>query len=249
MNQGLVGVAVAVLAGGLGTRIRATLGETPKVLAPINGRAYLDHLLERLAPLGPDRVVLCLGDRAERVIAHVKMSLPKGLTVETVIEDHPLGTAGALRYALPHLTTDPVLIMNGDSWVDTNLGEFVAEHRRRQSQASILCAEVADASRYGRVEVNGRGAVSRFIEKDPTVTGEAFINAGLYLFSKEVLARIKSGAGSSLEYDVLAKLPAGTLHAHVVKDAAFVDIGTPEGLASAATILPKASQTRRAGAA
>ena len=62
---GLDGIEVLVLAGGLGTRIRGVLGDTPKVLAPINGRPFLDHLLDRLAALGAGRVVLSLGHLAD----------------------------------------------------------------------------------------------------------------------------------------------------------------------------------------
>ncbi|MSO92756.1 MAG: nucleotidyl transferase [Rhodospirillales bacterium] len=247
----LSGVAVAVLAGGLGTRIRATLGDTPKVLAPVNGRAYLDHLLDRLAVHRPARIVLCLGDRSERVLAHLERHPRRGPAIESLVESAPLGTAGALRHALPRLTTEPVLVMNGDSWIDADLGAFVAAHRKHGAPASIFCARVDDASRFGRVEVDLQGYVVRFVEKDRAGRGAALINAGVYAFSQAVLGRVKTGTGASLEYDVLAKLAPGTLYAHTVRGAAFVDIGTPEGLARAAEVLPKAlpENIRRTGAA
>src|SRR5258708_12180186 len=100
---GLASIDVAVLAGGLGTRLRPVLGETPKILAPIGGRPYLDHLLSWLAGFGATRVVLCLGFRAELVLDHVKRNPFPGLEVVTSIEPDPPPPAGPLTPPLPHL--------------------------------------------------------------------------------------------------------------------------------------------------
>jgi len=222
-------IDIAVLAGGLGTRIAGVLGDTPKVLAPIDGRPFLALLLDRLA--GARKVVLCLGHLAPKVTQWMAAN-PSPVPVETVTEPQPLGTAGALRFALAKLTSDPVLLMNGDSVVECDLAPFVAEHRSSGATASLLAVEVPDGSRFGRLDIAANGRVNRFIEKDESATGAAWINGGVYALSRAALAEIARGSGPSLERDFLAQLPPGTLHA-ARRKAGFIDIGTPVSLAEA----------------
>jgi mannose-1-phosphate guanylyltransferase len=229
----LFGIDVAILAGGLGTRLAGVLGDVPKVLAPIGGRPFLAHLLDRLAAAGARRVVLGLGHLADRVTAWLAAHPPEGIAVVPLIEPRPLGTAGGLRFLRRELTSEPVLVMNGDSVVETDLGEFVAEHRRMESAVSMLCVEVAEAGRYGRVELGAGGWVRRFVEKDPLATGPALINGGIYAFGQAALNRLAESSGPSLERDFLPSLtPTGLYGA--VRRARFIDIGTPESLAAAA---------------
>ncbi len=225
-------IDAAILAGGLGTRISGVLGGTPKVLAPIGELTFLEVLLLRLEEAGIRRVVLCLGHLADAVLTHLERRSPGRLTLVTVVEPEPLGTAGALRFALAQLHSDPVLVVNGDSLVEVDLPGVLHEHQTSGSEASMLCVEVADARRYGRVVVGGSGTIEKFVEKDPTATGPALINAGLYCFGRSALERLAAGHGPSLERDFLAKLPPNALHA-IVRQAPFIDIGTPESLSGA----------------
>ncbi|WP_448191812.1 nucleotidyltransferase family protein [Azospirillum sp. sgz301742] len=225
-------IDVAVLAGGLGTRIRGVLGDTPKVLAPIAGRAFLGHLLDHLAQYGTKRVVLCLGHLADRVTAWLAQG-GHALDVVCEIEPQPLGTAGALRFVRDELKTGAVLVMNGDTFLDADLRAFVAAHRLSGAEASVLCVEVEDAARYGRVDIDAAGRVVRFAEKSP---GRGTVNAGVYLFSAAFLDRLAASDAVSLERDVLERLPPGTLHA-VVVHGRFIDIGTPDSLARAPAVI------------
>lgn len=225
----LSGIDVAVIAGGLGTRIAGVLGDTPKVLAPVDGRPFLSILLDRLA--GSRKVVLCLGHLASKVTDWLAAN-PAPVSVETVIEPSPLGTAGAIRFALPKLGSDPVLIMNGDSVVETDLASFIADHRRSGAVGSLLAVEVPDGSRFGRVEIGAGGRLKRFVEKDPNATGSAWINGGIYAFTPTLLARLARSEGPSLERDFLGLLPEATLHV-AKRQARFIDIGTSASLAEA----------------
>jgi NDP-sugar pyrophosphorylase family protein len=224
-----------VLAGGLGTRVRAVLGDTPKLLAPVAGRPYLDHLLDWLARFGARRIVLGLGHRAEAVLAHLERHPTPELAVETVVEPRPLGTAGAVRFARARLRSDPVMVMNGDSFCDADLCALIERHGQAGVPGTLLCAEVEDAGRYGRVVVDHGGIVEAFVEKDPDYRGLAAINAGIYLLSARLLDEIASGEAASLEREVFERLPRGSLAA-LVGRFRFIDIGTPESLAGAAAI-------------
>jgi len=233
-EDALANIDVAVLAGGLGTRIRGVLGDTPKVLAPVAGRAFLGHLLDYLSTHGSRRVVLCLGHLADRVTAWLARGDSAGaMDVVCQIEPEPLGTAGALGYVRKELRSGTILVMNGDTFLDADLRAFVASHRLSGAEASVLCVTVEDAARYGRVEVGADSRIHRFVEKAP---GSGTINAGVYLFSAAFLDRVIAQGAVSLERDVLEKAPPGTLHAHVAK-ARFIDIGTPESLAAAGGVI------------
>ncbi len=237
-------IDVAVLAGGLGSRISAVLGDTPKILAPINGRPYLDHLLDRLRANGARRVVLCLGHLAEKVRRHLDGHQSGGIEIELVIENEPLGTGGALALAMRSLASDPVMVMNGDTWIDTDLGAFAESHLRSGLEASILCVRVDDVSAYGGVEVDARGHLERFVEKDPRASGPGSVNGGIYLFSQALLDDLGASAARSLERDFLEKLPPGTIHGYLAEDARFVDIGTPEGLTRAGEVIGMGGRPR-----
>jgi NDP-sugar pyrophosphorylase family protein len=222
---------VLVIAGGLGTRIQSVLGETPKLLAPIGGRPYLAYLLDWLRDFGAKRIVLSLGHRAQAVVDFLDShrSSYDDQTVVTVTEPQPLGTAGAIRFARPNLRTDPVLVMNGDSFADADLCAFLAHHRRAQAKATLLCAEVDDAGRYGRIELDGEGRIRGFIEKDPDFHGRSIVSAGVYLFSAALLDEIAASSATSLEHDVFGRAPSGSFNAFAGRFA-FIDIGTPESL-------------------
>jgi NDP-sugar pyrophosphorylase family protein len=221
-----------VLAGGLGTRLRSVLGDTPKLIAPIAGRAYLDWLLDWLQEFGARRVVLGLGHGAQAVIDHLRAHSRPAMSLACVVEPAPLGTAGAMRFARAELRSDPVLVLNGDSLADVDLCRMLAQHRQGRAVGTLLCVEAADAGRYGRVMVDAAGRIEGFIEKDPAFRGDALVSAGIYLLSAALLDQVAEGQASSLEREVFERLPKGSLAAFSGRFA-FIDIGTPDSLASA----------------
>jgi NDP-sugar pyrophosphorylase family protein len=175
--------------------------------------------------------VLGLGHRAQAVIEHLRARPQTDIDIGTVVEPSPMGTAGAIRFARSELRSNPAMVMNGDSFADADLCTLVDYHRAASATATMLCARVPDAARYGRVELDG-GFVDRFIEKDPAFSGAAFINAGVYVLSAALLDSIAAGDARSIEHDVFARLPLRSLAAYT-ECSKFIDIGTPEALARA----------------
>ncbi len=237
MNPPLADLDVLVLAGGLGSRLAPMLGDIPKVLAPVEGRAFLDYVLDFLARQGVRKAVLSLGHLADKVMTHIAAAkLP--LRIETVVEKRPLGTAGAIAFARTALSSDPVLVLNGDTWLDIDLSAMRLTHREAPVPlATIACVLVDDTRRYGRIDVAPDGSIRRFVEKEDTSATEGLVNGGAYLLSADLLDSMAANAGSSLERDVLAKLPNGTLRAHILGRANFVDIGTPESYVHAGAFI------------
>jgi D-glycero-alpha-D-manno-heptose 1-phosphate guanylyltransferase len=223
-------VSVAVLAGGLGTRLRSVVDGRPKVLAEVSGRPFLAYLLEHLARTGVKSTVLCTGYLGEQISDRFGGQYG---SVEIIYsrESEPLGTGGSLRLALPHLNSDPVLVLNGDSFLAADLRAFWAWHHERGAEASMLLTWVADSARYGSVELNDHGQVTEFREKAAT-DGPNWVNSGVYLLSRSLIASLGENVNSSLEYDLFPQLIGRALYGRTT-DARFLDIGTPEDYASA----------------
>ena len=233
MGLRLSDIDIAVLAGGLGTRLAGAVPGLPKVLAPVAGRPFVEHLIDWLAGHGAKRIVFLLGHRADMVTAHLEAHRRAGIEFDWSIEPEPLGTGGALSFAASKFRSDPVMVVNGDTFVDADLGTFCAAYTR---PATMLAVAVADAGRYGRLDIV-HGKVMRFVEKDPSFTGKAAINAGIYLLSRDLIGKLETGRPVSLERDVFERLAPGTIAAPIDGRARFVDIGTPESWQNAASIV------------
>lgn len=218
-------LTAVILAGGLGTRLRSAVGNCPKVLAPVNNRPFLSYLLDQLSSNGFSHVILCTGYEADNISAAFD-SVYKGLTIEYSQETKPLGTGGAIRDAIPHIKTDHILVMNGDSYINVDLKIYIKWHFQNQIDVSLLLTKVSDASRYGRVEVDKNGLVKKFVEKGEVAT-PGWINAGVYILNKSLIPQIPMGKSFSLEHEFFPKLVGNGLCGFRCKDS-FIDIGTPE---------------------
>jgi NDP-sugar pyrophosphorylase family protein len=223
-------VSVAILAGGLGTRLRRAVADRPKVLAPVAGRPFLCYLLDLLSRWAIREVVLLTGHRAAQVQAALGEAY-EGMRLVYSVEDTPLGTAGALRLALPLLPAANVLLLNGDSFCEFDLASLCRHHDEKGAGASLALCEVADTTRFGRVQLDGHGRVVRFEEKGGG--GRGWINAGVYLLRRELVAAMAAGRPLSLERDVLP----GWVDSRQVwgqrTSGRFLDIGTPQSYAQA----------------
>jgi mannose-1-phosphate guanylyltransferase len=229
-------IDVVILAGGLGTRVSHVLKDTPKILAPLGGRPFLSIVLEWLAGFGARRVVLGLGHLAQAVLGYLEDRRPESIEVVTVVEPEPLGTAGAVRFLAKEIESDPVLVMNGDSLVGADLCAFVRSHAASGAEASLLCTEMDDTARYGRVDVAPDGRIRGYREKKTAHPAPGIVNAGVYLFGAAMMARIRAASGASLERDIFPAAPPGCLHAMTGRFP-FVDIGTPESLNAASEVV------------
>jgi histidinol-phosphate phosphatase family protein len=236
MSEALTHIEAFVLAGGFGTRLHQTVPNRQKVIAPIAGRPALARLLDRLAEAGIRRTVIGVGHLAGQVrealgSAHGPMRL------DYSEESEPLGTGGALRHAVGMLQSDPVLALNGDSFVDVNLAAFLAWHRARRAVASVLLTTVADPSRYGAAETDDRGRILTFREKafataTPGADLGAVVNAGVYLLNRPVVAGLPARVPLSLEWEVLPSLIGAGLYGWR-GGGRLIDIGTPDGYTAA----------------
>jgi NDP-sugar pyrophosphorylase family protein len=228
--KGINNIAALILAGGLGTRLRSVVSDRPKVLAPVNGKPFLSYLLDQLIIADFHNVILCTGYKGE-MVREAFGSHYKGLNIRYSREPEPLGTGGALRYALPMIEEDTVLVMNGDSFVDIKLADYLSWHFKNEYDSSIVLVKISETDRYGRVEIGENIRVIHFEEKK-VCTGPGWINAGIYLIRKEFIEKIQPTQRISLEKEILPALIDKRLYVYP-QETGFIDIGIPESLSIA----------------
>jgi len=225
MSDRIESLTAAILAGGLGTRLRPVVGKNQKTIASVAGKPFLFYLLDQIASAGVKRVVILAGYRAGDVRS-VLGTRYGDLTVTYSEEPSPLGTGGALRFALPALDSDPVLAMNGDSYCRTDLRSLWANHRASGANATLVVRRVQDTRQSGRVCFDKRRMIASFVEKG-TGKGPGWINAGIYLLSRRLIESIPSDRPVSIEREIFPAWIGRGLLAHPTRGQ-FIDIGTPE---------------------
>lgn len=213
-----------VLAGGLGTRLRARVPDLPKVMAPVGGRPFLEHVLDRLIAGGIENVILSLSYKAAMVTNHFG-PMYKGVALSYAIEEQPLGTGGAVVYALKNRGAAPALVLNGDTLLDMDYGEFVVWYARMPTRVAMVLRKMPDVARYGTV-LASQGVVTGFAEKGKT--GPGLINAGVYVVRPEVFESYGLSGKFSFETDLLQPHCRMLRPRAYITDAYFIDIGVPE---------------------
>jgi D-glycero-alpha-D-manno-heptose 1-phosphate guanylyltransferase len=228
------GVRAFVLCGGHGTRLRSLLVDRPKSMALISGTPFLQLLLDRLRSQEVSEVILGTGYMAEKIEGYFGSGNKFAVRIRYSREDEPLGTGGALKLAEP-LISDPVLVLNGDSYVEWSLVAMLELFMAKDADMVITLQAVADVSRYGSVALDQEGRVTQFIEKGVR-GGPGLINAGVYLLRKRIVRDLPAGTAMSLEREVFPRLLERGVFG-LVCTGLFIDIGIPNDLKRAQTLL------------
>lgn len=223
-----------VLCGGLGTRLRSVLSDRPKSMALIGNVPFLQLLLLGLKAQGVQEVILGTGYRADQIEDFFQTGEAIGLRLHYSHENAPLGTGGALKLA-EGLLSDPVVVLNGDSYVEWSLAAMADLFREKEADIIMVLQEVPDVSRYGSVTIDSDGRVAEFVEKGSR-SGAGLINAGIYLLRKDIVTGLAAGTAISLERDVFPKY-LGAKFFGLVARGIFIDIGIPADLERAQTVL------------
>jgi mannose-1-phosphate guanylyltransferase len=228
-----------VLVGGEGTRLRPLTYGTPKPMVPIMGVPFLARTMERLYEAGIRDVILPAGYMPQAIMDYFGDGSSLGLKITYVIEDVLLGTAGALKNVEEHIT-GPFFVLNGDILTSLDLRAMVAEHQRLGGIGLLHLIRVEDPSAFGCVVHDAENRVTSFVEKPPKETAPTNeINAGTYLFEREILDMIPAGRNVSIERETFpAIIAAGKgLYSYTTSDY-WMDLGKPEQyLAAHADIL------------
>ena len=218
-----------VLIGGEGTRLRPLTFNTPKAIMPILNRPFLEHLLGYLKEHGVTDAILAMGYLPDPIQSCLGDGTQLGVRLTYLVEESPLGTAGAVKNAESYLD-GPFLVLNGDIITGIDLTAMMKRHKEVKPKVSIALTPVDNPTIYGVVETDTRGMVQRFVEKptwDKVTTN--MINAGIYILEPEVLAHIPASTPSMFENYLFPRLlEIGEPILGYPSDAYWIDIGTPE---------------------
>lgn len=214
-----------ILAGGLGTRLRSVLQGKPKCLAPVRGRPFLELQLLSLKCRGFRHFILSIGHLAEQVLDCVDV-LRGQFNIECIVEKKPLGTGGAIAFAMNELSIEESVVVNGDTFVGGSLQNLHTPLRADQREfVRMGIAKVSNRARYGGVDVNKNGLICDFTEKGDSSPG--FINAGIYRVNSNIFSS-QNDISFSFENDVLPQLVEASNVTCCTLAGPFIDIGEPE---------------------
>ena len=221
-------IPVAILAGGLATRLRPIRETTPKSMIQVAGEPFIVHQLNLLRREGVRQVVLCVGFLGEKIKQLIGDGRRFGLQVAYSFDgDVLMGTGGALRRALP-LLGDAFFVLYGDSYLDVALLPITLAFRRQGLPA--LMTVFRNEGRFDTSNVVFDG--TRVVRYDkPTPSADMrYIDYGLGIFTADVLARKSAERPFDLSEVYTSLASAGQLAGYEVTRR-FYEIGTPAGLA------------------
>lgn len=225
-----------ILAGGLGSRLRCSVPDLPKPMAPIKGQPFLTLLFEQLLDAGIQKVILAVGYKKQKIINEFGKNY-KGLAIDYAVEESLLGTGGAILNALKGRNYQEALVLNGDSFCNAPLRDFINSYKSLAREASLILSYQKDQSRYGGVEYDEKTfQVFSFIEKQD-IPMSGYINAGIYLFSKSFINQFPTTTPLSLENEILP-FRLNLLYAWPT-EGEFIDIGTVESYKQAPDYLQR----------
>jgi mannose-1-phosphate guanylyltransferase len=218
-----------VLVGGFGTRLRPLTLGTPKQMLPVVDRPMIEWVVGHLGEHGVDEAVLALGYRPDAFLAAYPDDVCAGVRLTYAVEDLPLDTAGAIRFAALEAGIDErFLVVNGDVLTDLDIGALVAFHDAGGGSGTIHLHPVEDPSRYGVVPIDADGRVLEFVEKPPPDQAPSrWINAGTYVLEPDVLELIHHEGPVSIERVTFPALAAEGRLFGFQSETYWLDAGTP----------------------
>ncbi|WP_430509808.1 sugar phosphate nucleotidyltransferase [Gottfriedia solisilvae] len=222
---------VVILAGGFGQRLLPITNNIPKPLLPIANRAAIEHLLLHLISMGFNEFIIQLHYMSQAIMKTIDEMNLMNISIEYIIEEESLGSAGCLRLSKPYLN-DTFLLVNGDILFDGDIREAIYQHLEYNQQFSMLVKHVDKCESYGNVKVKN-GQIMEFIEK-PQIGKEIsnLVNTGIYILNAELLKYIPDYCYFDISTDLIPLL----LRENIILNASelkgyWIDYGTPRRFA------------------
>jgi D-glycero-alpha-D-manno-heptose 1-phosphate guanylyltransferase len=215
-----------VLAGGFGTRLREVVNDVPKPMAPVNGRPFLEYILDYLHHYGVTRVILSVGYKGEMIREHFGDTYST-MSIGYAFEHEPLGTGGAIKLGMELCDSKQAAVLNGDTLFDINLTALYAFHKEKGAGISLALRQLEDVSRYGTVKIDEDHRIKGFAEKS-AAAGSGYINGGVYLFNKEIFTDAEFPQKFSIEKDLFERYYESLRMYGFVSHDYFIDIGIPD---------------------
>jgi mannose-1-phosphate guanylyltransferase / phosphomannomutase len=239
---------VVIMAGGKGTRIASVRSDVPKPMINICGKPILEHQIDNLKACGLTDIILVIGYLGDKIKEYFGDGSKFGVNIEYFVEDHPLGTAGAL-FKMPQLTED-FLLLCGDVIIDVDFNRFIAFHKEHKAWAtlvahpnghpydsSLLVTEIDAPKTVGDMPEDTHRVIRWMAKEDERTYYKNRVNAGIELISPELLKETmknfvprhpETPDKIDLDRDVLKpNIPSGKIFAYDTPEY-IKDMGTPD---------------------
>ena len=239
---------VVIMAGGKGTRIASVRSDVPKPMINICGKPILEHQIDNLKACGLTDIILVIGYLGDKIKEYFGDGSKFGVNIEYFVEDHPLGTAGAL-FKMPQLTED-FLLLCGDVIIDVDFNRFIAFHKEHKAWASLvahpnghpydsslLVTEIDAPKTVGGMPEDTHRVIRWMAKEDERTYYKNRVNAGIELISPELLKETmknfvprhpETPDKIDLDRDVLKpNIPSGRIFAYDTPEY-IKDMGTPD---------------------
>ena len=220
--------AVVIMAGGKGTRLRPHTEHCPKPMLPVDGKPMLEILLEQCIASGFRQFYLSVNYLKEQIIEHFGDGKGWGASINYLVEDEPLGTAGSLQL-LPKSVRDPFLVMNGDVLTRLNPGQLLRFHLDHEAAGTLCVREHTTTVPFGVVQTKGI-ELATFNEK-PSYTH--LVNAGVYVIDPLLLSLLLPRQATDMPTLLERAQQAGHRVAVCPIHEYWIDVGRPETLQEA----------------
>lgn len=215
-----------LLAGGLGTRLRAVVSDRPKPMALIGDRPFMEYVTRELVYYGVKQIIFAVGYKGGMVEAYFGNGEAFGFTASYAYEEELLGTAGAIKNAGRFVTEDSFFVLNADTFYRMDYGRLLRLREENQLDMALVLRQVPDISRYGAAVLKG-SMLAGFNEKEEQ-SRPGTINGGVYLMDRGLLDEIPAGK-VSLENEMIPRwLKEKKRLGGFVNEGYFIDIGVPD---------------------
>lgn len=216
---------VAILAGGLATRLEVLARDRPKSMVQILGKSFLEYQLDFLRGNGIRDIILCIGHLGEQIENYFGGGGRFGVSIKYSHEDRLIGTAGALKNA-ENLLEDVFFTLYGDSYLFLDFKAAMSFFESKDKLA--LMSVYKNYDKYDRSNTAVEGELVKKFSKSERTAGMVYIEYGANIFRKEILKMIPQGH-YTLERLFPRLIETGDLLAYEVRNR-FYEIGSPQGL-------------------
>jgi NDP-sugar pyrophosphorylase family protein len=211
-----------IMAGGDGASLRPITYEIPKSMIPVHGKPILEHQINMLKKNGITNIYLAINKKSESIRDHFGNGSKNGVNINYVVEDKPLGTAGAL--SLVRNINSPFVMLNVDTLIDPDIHEIIDFHRKQNTPATVVLVTKSDPTNFGVVKMKGH-QILEFDEK-PKEASSNLINAGMCILEPSAIRHI---TGKAMIKDLFKKLCKENQLSGFVHDGDVFDVGTHSG--------------------
>jgi len=227
-----------LLVGGMGTRLLPLTLKTPKPMLQVAGVPFTEHQIRKAADAGIAEIVLATSYKSELFEPYFGNGERFGIKIKYAVEKSALGTGGGIRNAANLLADcDQVVIFNGDVLSGHDLAAQLEFHKKHQADITLYLTQVEDARAYGCVELLENKQIKSFLEKMENPISN-LINAGCYIFNRQIIDQIPQNKVVSVERDTFPNLLANNAKVFGYLDNSYwLDIGTPAALVKASADL------------